>query len=169
MLESREQKGNNKRVCSECGSSFEPYQHNQKKCYNCISVTDKRFREKPKKECPICSKDFQPRTIRHTYCSDECSKEGWRQGYFRREYGLSVGEYEKLFFNSSGTCYICGTSGFKINTKTKASLCVDHDHSTGNVRGLLCHNCNRALGLLGDNVSLLKKAIRYLEGSETIL
>lgn len=50
----------------------------------------------------------------------------------------------------------------------KMKLVVDHCHSSGVVRGLLCHNCNRALGLLKDSTRNLESAIRYLEGAETI-
>lgn len=42
-------------------------------------------------------------------------------------------------------------------------LCFDHDHETGVFRGWLCHNCNKAIGLLGDTVEGVKKAVRYLE------
>ena len=47
-------------------------------------------------------------------------------------------------------------------------LVVDHDHETGKVRGLVCHNCNRALGLLHDDVDNLRRAISYLERVTTI-
>lgn len=49
----------------------------------------------------------------------------------------------------------------------KLKLVVDHCHKTGRIRGLLCHNCNRALGLLQDDVGVLRKAIGYLKGVET--
>jgi len=45
----------------------------------------------------------------------------------------------------------------------KTKLVVDHCHSTGKIRGLLCHNCNRALGLMQDNVETLQNAIDYLK------
>lgn len=55
-----------------------------------------------------------------------------------------------------GVCAICGTgNGQKM-------LHVDHDHGTGRVRGLLCHQCNRVLGLAHDNPELMRKAIEYL-------
>ena len=44
----------------------------------------------------------------------------------------------------------------------KKALCVDHDHTTGEIRGLLCANCNLGLGALGDNVRSLKRALAYL-------
>jgi hypothetical protein len=47
-------------------------------------------------------------------------------------------------------------------------LVVDHCHTGGQVRGLLCHNCNRALGLLQDSVPALKAAVKYLQGATTI-
>lgn len=55
-----------------------------------------------------------------------------------------------------------------MNGHVYTKLNVDHDHKTRNVRGLLCHNCNRALGLLKDNINSLKSAISYLEGATTI-
>ncbi len=50
----------------------------------------------------------------------------------------------------------------------EAKLMVDHDHTTGEVRGLLCHNCNRAIGLLREDPERLRRAIEYLEGATTI-
>lgn len=43
------------------------------------------------------------------------------------------------------------------------NLCVEHNHTTGRIRGLLCNNCNRGVGLLKDNLNILKRAIIYLQ------
>lgn len=81
-----------------------------------------------------------------------------RDQYLRREYGISLGEYLEMLRGQNGACAVCGDGG---------KLHVDHDHETGRVRGLLCGSCNRALGLLKDNVDSLKSAIDYLQkGSE---
>ena len=55
------------------------------------------------------------------------------------------------------TCKICGIKG------TIETLFIDHDHSTGKVRGLLCHYCNTGLGFFRDSTSSLKSAIKYLK------
>ena len=59
-------------------------------------------------------------------------------------------------------CQICNVDLTRF--KHGATMqCIDHDHKTGKIRGVLCPNCNRALGLFQDNVEILKEAIRYLE------
>ena len=65
-------------------------------------------------------------------------------------------------------CKICHLPGFKLDPQSCTLLVVDHCHTTSLVRGLLCHNCNRALGLLKDNISSVKRALFYLKSAETI-
>ena len=75
-----------------------------------------------------------------------------------RKYKTDVSTIESLFF-SYKACQICGQ-------KDRRELCVDHCHTTGAVRGLLCDNCNKALGLFKDNVDVLNKAIDYLKENQ---
>jgi hypothetical protein len=72
-------------------------------------------------------------------------------------------DYQKMFFQQRGGCWICGSAA-KKKTATSGDLllCIDHDHSRGVVRGLLCDKCNKALGLFNDDPSLLVNAIAYL-------
>jgi hypothetical protein len=102
------------------------------------------------------------------YCSDGCSRGGVIQRHFKKSYGLTYKEVLALREKQENLCAICGEEGFMMNERVKSPLNVDHDHKTGAVRGLLCHNCNRGLGLFQDEVERLKSAIAYLEGATTI-
>jgi len=73
-------------------------------------------------------------------------------------YGMSPEEYEELLEEQLNCCACCGSS----NPKRKAGFVIDHDHSTGLVRGLLCHNCNIGIGLLGDSILGVNNALNYL-------
>lgn len=75
-----------------------------------------------------------------------------------KRYGLAPDLFEAMVFCQSGLCKICG-----LPPRGRwRRLAVDHDHVTGRVRGLLCSNCNAALGALGDSVDGLNRAIKYL-------
>lgn len=76
-------------------------------------------------------------------------------------YGITIDDYARMFAAQKGRCAICGTTD---PGQGKKHLCVDHCHKTKVVRGLLCHTCNRALGLLSDSVKVLEKATKYLKG-----
>lgn len=75
----------------------------------------------------------------------------------KRQYGISLEEYNTLLQAQNNVCAICGSS-----CPTKKRLAVDHCHSTGKVRGLLCMPCNRALGLFKDNSEIVENALSYL-------
>ena len=79
---------------------------------------------------------------------------------YLRLYGMTIQAVATLLASQSGICAICGTSnaGGKWGT-----WIIDHDHETGAVRGLLCHQCNVGLGMLGDSRSTLVAAIEYLD------
>lgn len=80
--------------------------------------------------------------------------------HMRRNYGMDFKQYEEMLFSQDGKCAICKAEPPKDQHKTR--LNIDHCHTTGKVRGLLCDCCNRALGLMRDNTELLGKAIQYL-------
>lgn len=91
------------------------------------------------------------------------NKDKRRNSDYVRMYGITLTEYNKMLKEQYNCCKICGTHESKqIHNK----LVVDHCHSSGAVRGLLCNNCNTALGLLKDDVSLFKSCIEYLEESK---
>lgn len=79
-----------------------------------------------------------------------------RVGHLRRSYGLSATQYRALFLSQNGVCAICALP-------PKTILCVDHNHETGKVRGLLCKACNNTIGSAQDDAQRLRNAIKYLE------
>jgi len=87
-----------------------------------------------------------------------------RKYFLKSLYGIDIKEYNRLFEIQHGKCAICG----KHQTEEKKALSVDHCHATGAVRGLLCGNCNRGIGMLGDDIENLKCAIIYLNKSAGI-
>jgi hypothetical protein len=86
--------------------------------------------------------------------------EHYRRYRLKVDYGLTLEDYARMLAKQGGLCALCGGKRTGSNYK---HLAVDHDHKTGRVRGLLCHNCNLVLGHLKDDVRLMRRAIAYLQ------
>ncbi len=71
----------------------------------------------------------------------------------RKNYGMSLADYEEMVFVQGGKCAIC---------HEEKTLVVDHNHSTGKIRSLLCHGCNKSIGLMKENPLFLQEAAEYL-------
>ncbi len=123
------------------------------------------FKDKP---CKLCGNIFTPHAPSHHYCSDRCKGYVEIDNYYRKSYKIQYWEVLWLLEAQNNLCAICKEVGFDMNKHVRSPLNVDHCHSTGAVRGLLCHNCNRALGLLKDDTNRIKTAIEYLESATTI-
>ena len=109
--------------------------------------------------CKECAKGFVKQSpsyqteVRREYAAKrERDRNGWR----KRRYGLTEEQFLTILKQQNCVCAICET---KPDQRT---LAIDHCHETGKVRGLLCMNCNTALGKFKDDVALLQKAISYL-------
>ena len=77
----------------------------------------------------------------------------------RKKYGITLEQYEQLLHSQNGGCAICG----RTEEPDGRRLAIDHCHTTGEVRGILCNNCNNGLGSFGDNIEGMNKAIDYLQ------
>ncbi len=75
---------------------------------------------------------------------------------------MGMHTYESLMEKQGHRCAICGSSNPSGIDPRRTRFSIDHDHSTGAVRGLLCINCNRALGLFRDDPAIISKALQYL-------
>lgn len=112
-------------------------------------VEERRAEAKP---CADCGKPIPAElTRRAKFCSTACKV---RSGNGR----LSTVAYAALLADQGGRCAICGTT----DPGKRERFNVDHCHTTGYLRGLLCHGCNTGLGLLGDSVDTLLAAVAYL-------
>ncbi|XUL87031.1 endonuclease VII domain-containing protein [Streptomyces galilaeus] len=116
------------------------------------------------KLCRSCG-EIKPHSERHrnTTASDglstsckACRAVKGRAGHLKRNYGLTEAERDAMVASQKGLCVIC--------LKAPA-VHVDHCHETGRVRGVLCFNCNSAIGKLGDDPDAVRRAAAYLEGS----
>ncbi len=122
-------------------------------CKPCRSAEKKAERAKEKADPEVYKKRCRTR----------------RKNHHMRSYGLHAEEYQAMCDAQGGLCAVCGKPEM---TKDKAGrvkiLGVDHDHSTGKVRSLLCTHCNQGIGHFSDDPALLRAAAAYLEGHASI-
>lgn len=82
-----------------------------------------------------------------------------------KKYGLTEEQFMQMHEDQKGKCVICSAEIPTIHENRYESCCVDHCHSSGKVRGLLCWDCNVGLGKFFDNPQLLEKAAEYLRST----
>jgi hypothetical protein len=111
-----------------------------KPCRKCNNT--KRY--KSTRTCIVCAKVYNGKT----------QYKSRRKYALKKKYNITLEEYNSMAHSQENKCAICGDISGK--------LCVDHDHKTGEVRGLLCTNCNTSLGKFKDSIEILKNAISYL-------
>lgn len=130
--------------------------------------------------CAQCKAAFTRKSSTQRFCSDQC-KDRWngtrrevptdptKRQYWNykskmlRRFGLTLADFDRLLAMQGGVCAICRQASQAGRWRRFA---VDHDHTTGEVRGLLCRACNTGLGFFADAVKRLMQAIQYLSASE---
>jgi len=126
-------------------------------CKQCAKVIDKRKYE-------IHKDDYKPvAQARYKRTREDHLKRGH---YYcvRTQFGLSADEYDQLVRSQGGCCAICGLAETSIDPQrgTVRQLSLDHNHTTGRVRELLCGRCNRVLGMLHDDLHTIDRLYAYL-------
>ena len=86
-------------------------------------------------------------------------KQSARAYHLLRKYGITEAQYNRLLKLQNGHCALCP----RVVEKSGKRLSVDHNHKTGEVRDLLCGQCNIAIGMARENENILKKMIKYLQ------
>lgn len=87
----------------------------------------------------------------------------WKDTYLRRDFGIDLAQYASMAAAQDNKCAICREPETQMRGGKVKALAVDHDHTAGHVRGLLCSDCNTGLGKLKDSRSVLLAAIKYLD------
>lgn len=103
--------------------------------------------------CKPCTKADVHRWIRE---NPDKFRRNMRRSVLKRKYGLTEDDYSQILIAQNGRCPICQAD------LAETSVAVDHCHKTGRVRGILCHRCNRTIGLFADDPSRLRAAVAYL-------
>jgi len=143
--------------CKKCG---ETDFYKSGGCKNCVKARNNKYRAEHPEEARARHKKYHAE-----HHEEHCAynkkhyaehREEARAIALMRNYGITIEEYDNMFAAQNGICAICG------KPQNGKRLFVDHNHETDKVRGLLCQNCNIALGHMGDDAQLLIKAIDYL-------
>lgn len=136
------------KVCRECGI--------EKPAEEFYANLDKRTQK------TVLSAACRPcQALRLRRWRREASANGW---HIRKTYGITIEQYDEMLARQGGVCAICEGEETRTMKGTILALCVDHDHETGQIRGLLCHYCNMLLGFAQDDPERLAAAVRYLQG-----
>jgi hypothetical protein len=137
------------KTCRKCGES-EPdveFEHGRRICRKCRKAQKTDWRRKL---------GIKPRQIKH-----KVPRKFRTKSYnLRNHFGITLEDYNQMFEEQKGRCAICGIH----QSEMSKALSVDHNHNTGEIRGLLCNNCNTAIGKLktDDGIELLQKAMEYI-------
>lgn len=133
------------------GDSVESPSH-YKKCFRCQKnllvssfALNKVKKDGRQERCRACCKEHR---INSGYAERQ------KDLVLQSKYSISIGDLNKMKEDQEGLCAICGI---------ETNLFVDHCHTTGKVRSLLCHFCNTAIGLFREDVTIMKEAIKYIE------
>jgi hypothetical protein len=132
---------------------------------------------------PCCKCNEHPRAIGISYCNEcynELKRTRWRKSasnssekrrdyHLRSKFGITQAEYDLMFFRQGGCCAICGEQRIDVDHRTGKAwpLFVDHNHTTGEVRELLCHRCNLLVGYVEADREHVKQVLKYLKKHDT--
>lgn len=116
------------------------------------------------RNCEYCNKEFLPEMKysngKQRFCSVRCRS---NHNSYKERYGITHKELRLKLKEQDNKCEICG-DGLSFDSTTKVNTArVDHDHSTGEVRGLLCQGCNVGIGYFRETTAHLESAIKYLQ------
>lgn len=144
---------------------FEIIKNNQKRCSKCHIYKDfsEFFKSSTNTYCIVCSREYR----KHYHSQEKVKKkhaEYALKSHFKKKYGITIDQYQKMLLNQNGVCAICKLPETVISKKTgnPMQLSVDHCHRTKKVRSLLCNRCNKGIGYFKEDINLFNACVQYL-------
>lgn len=125
--------------------------------------------------CPVCKTTEHPKSTNKGHLCKKCAnvrslewarknKQRHTSNQMQYRYGISKEMYDEKIKQQQNKCAICHQEETAVDNKgTVKNLAIDHNHSTGKVRDLLCKACNVSLGLLKEDKEILKSMLNYIE------
>jgi hypothetical protein len=138
------------------------------KCKLCCSEYSKqhhiRTEERRRKNYRERSEEKKLLTIEKRKLYRKKNADKMKSWSLKKSYGITLHDYNEMLINQNGVCAICNKQEQSLDWRTKSirNLAVDHHHGTNKIRGLLCMNCNTAIGLLKEDLNLIKLLYHYL-------
>ncbi len=150
------------RTCRDCQqvkevSSFSKAKGNKdgisNSCKSCRSAHNKAMRIKDPEKFKKRSADYYKKNRNKVIART-------RNYAILNKYGITSEQYDQMLQDQGGVCAVCQKDQ---SYRERTNLYVDHYHQSGEIRGLLCQKCNTGIGMLGDDLDSLLKAVSYLE------
>ncbi len=122
--------------------------------------------------CLVCAAEatkyynaqLDPEELRRRKAADfQDNRATYRRYQLKRQFGITLADYEAMFEAQQGLCALCGLPETAIRQGRPITLAVDHCHTSKAVRELLCNNCNHGLGHFRDDPELMRRAAMYVE------
>jgi len=157
------------KVCSKCGIEKPLSEYHKHKiehdghtsiCKKCRCFDSAEWRKnnpkKVKESYKKFGKEYNKKWVKNNPDKMKCYL---RKSRLKKMYGVSLDDYNKMFNEQKGCCWICG----KHQSQENRALSVDHNHKTGEVRKLLCGECNLLVGQIEKNINIIDDVFNYLK------
>lgn len=166
------------RICTKCGIEKEITEFHKSKggifnirgeCIECRKEWRKEYQQRPetKKKSKIYNKNHYILNSDNEKNYGKIHSEERNNNRLKALYGITLEQYNQMLKDQNGVCAICKQPETAIHQNGKIKrLAVDHNHKTGQVRGLACDNCNHGIGFFKENKKILLNAINYLKQYE---
>lgn len=163
-----EQKIKTCKKCNKTSLEVEFWKSCNTSCLTCKAKQNQKYRDNNEYNKRYYAKNREAQKERrkdyyhkHKYYKENQHK--WRDNQLKVKYGITLQDYYDMLGHQNHICKICPTPH---SEDKKKGLHVDHCHASGRIRGLLCGQCNTALGGFKDSVELMERAIEYIKNSK---